>query len=139
VKLARAMLPLTRHLPATWLLSILRTDLLRGYQDHERGLRSIEQYVRPFASAEGRDAFMEHLLALDSADTIAVAPRLKEIAAPTAIVWGRHDPFLPADLGRRLQQAIPSSTLQFVPSGRHFLPEDAPAKIGDALTELLAR
>jgi pimeloyl-ACP methyl ester carboxylesterase len=139
VKLARAMLPLTRHLPATWLLSILRSDLLRGYQDHERGIRSIEQYVRPFASAEGRDAFMEHLLALESADTVSVAARLKEIMAPTAIVWGRHDPFLTCELGKRLQQAIPGSSLEIVQTGRHFLPEDAPAKIGDALKVLLAR
>jgi len=139
VKLARAMLPLTRHLPATWLLSILRTDLLRGYQDHDRGLRSIEQYVRPFASPEGRDAFMEHLLALDSADTVAVAARLKEIVVPTAIVWGRHDRFLPPAIGKRLQEAIPGATFEVVPSASHFSPEDAPAKIGDAIAGLLAR
>ena len=139
VKLARAMLPLTRHLPATWLLSILRSDLLRGYQDHDRGVRSIELYVRPFASAEGRDAFMEHLLALDSADTAAVAPRLKEIMAPTAILWGRHDPFLPAELGQRLHEAIKGSTLEVLESGCHFLPEDAPARVGDTLAALLAR
>lgn len=139
VKLARAMLPLTRHLPATWLLSILRSDLLRGYEDHERGARSIELYVRPFASPEGRDAFMEHLMALHSADTLAIAPRLKEIIAPTSIVWGRHDPFLPLGVGEQLRGAIPDATFDVVPSGRHFTPEDAPQRIGDALAELLRR
>jgi pimeloyl-ACP methyl ester carboxylesterase len=139
VKLARAMLPLTRHLPATWLLSILRSDLLRGYQDHDRGVRSIELYVRPFASTEGRDAFMEHLIALDSADTVSVGARLKEIVAPTAIVWGRHDPFLGLDIGQRLKDAIPGSTLEVIPTASHFSPEDAPAKVGDAIRELLKR
>jgi pimeloyl-ACP methyl ester carboxylesterase len=139
VKLARAMLPLTRHLPATWLLSLLRSDLLRGYVDHDRGARSIELYVRPFASAEGRDTFMEHLLALDSTDTAALAPRLKDIVAPTAIVWGRHDPFLPLAMGRRLRDTIPGATLDEVADGRHFTPEDAPARIGDALSALLNR
>jgi pimeloyl-ACP methyl ester carboxylesterase len=139
VKLARAMLPLTRHLPATWLLSILRTALLRGYQDHERGARSIELYVRPFAGVEGRDAFMEHLLALDSAETAALSPHLKDIVAPTAIVWGRHDPFLPFSLGTRLGQAIPGATLDVVANASHFTPEDAPRKVGDALGALLAR
>jgi pimeloyl-ACP methyl ester carboxylesterase len=139
VKLARAMLPLTRHLPATWLLSILRTDLLRGYQDHDRGARSIEQYVRPFASIEGRDAFMEHLLALDSGETAALAPRLKNIVSPAAVLWGRSDPFLPLGMGKRLQEAIPGATFDVVPSGSHFTPEDAPAKVGDALAALLAR
>jgi pimeloyl-ACP methyl ester carboxylesterase len=139
VKLARAMLPLTRHLPATWLLSILRTDLLRGYAEHDRGARSIEMYVRPFASPEGRDAFMEHLLALDPADTDAITPRLKDLVAPTAIVWGAHDPFLPHTLARRLQECIPGATLDLLPDGRHFTPEEAPERIGGALTQLLSR
>ncbi|HVE79297.1 MAG TPA: alpha/beta hydrolase [Gemmatimonadaceae bacterium] len=139
VKLARAMLPLTRHLPTTWLLSILRTDLLRGYTEHDRGARSIEMYVRPFASPEGRDAFMEHLLALDPADTEALTPRLKELMAPTAIVWGAHDPFLPTTLARRLQESISGATLDLLADGRHFTPEEAPERIGAALTQLLAR
>ena len=82
---------------------------------------------------------MEHLLALDSADTVAVAARLKEIVVPTAIVWGRHDRFLPPAIGKRLQEAIPGATLEVVPSASHFSPEDAPAKIGDAIAGLLAR
>jgi len=139
VKLARAMLPLTRHLPATWLLSILRSDLLRGYQDHDRGVRSIELYVRPFASPEGRDAFMEHLLALDSADTASLGSRLKEITTPTTILWGRHDPFLPVALGEQLRDSIAGSTLEVLPAGSHFLPEDAPGRVGDALAALLSR
>src|SRR5918912_921207 len=85
VKLARAMLPLTRHLPPTWLLSILRTDMLRGYSEPERGAHSIERYIRPFASVEGRDTFMEHLLALDASDTAALAPRLADLVQPAAI------------------------------------------------------
>jgi pimeloyl-ACP methyl ester carboxylesterase len=139
VKLARAMLPLTRHLPAQWLLSILRTDLMRGYTETERGAHSIDQYVLPFASVEGRDAFMEHLLALDSADTMALAPRLKDILAPTAIVWGSHDPFLPSSIAQRLHSSIPQSTLDLLPDVRHFTPEEAPEKITAVITDLLAR
>jgi len=139
VKLARAMLPLTRHLPATWLLSILRTDLMRGYTEQERGAHSIDQYVLPFSSPEGRDAFMEHLLALDCADTIAIAPRLKDIVAPTAVVWGAHDPFLPTALGRRLHESIPGATLDVLPDVRHFTPEEAPEKVAGVITNLLKR
>lgn len=139
VKLARAMLPLTRHLPATWLLSILRTDLLRGYAEPDRGAHSIERYIRPFASAEGRDTFMEHLLALDATDTAALADRLGELVQPTAIMWGAHDPFLPPALAKRLHAAIPGSTLEVLPDVRHFLPEEAPDRIAATLTELLTR
>jgi len=139
VKLARAMLPLTRHLPPTWLLQVLRTDLLRGYTEHERGAHSIERYVRPFASPDGRDAFMQHLLALDARETLALTPRLKDLVQPTAILWGQHDPFLPASIGQRLQATIPGATLEILPNARHFVPEEAPHRVADVLARLLAR
>lgn len=139
VKLARAMLPLTRYLPATWLLSVLRTDLLRGYSDGGRGSRSVEHYVRPFSSVEGRDAFFAHMEALDAKDTQSLVPRLKDIVAPTAIVAGAHDPFLPLSIAQRLRAAIPDSTLDLLPDARHFTPEEAPERVASVVTALLAR
>lgn len=139
VRIARAMLPLTRHLPATWLLSILRTDLMRGYVASDRGAHSIDMYVRQFASPEGRDSLVEHVFSLDSSETRALEPRLKDIVAPTAILWGAEDPFLPVSIGRRLQSMIPGATLDVVPDMRHFTPEEAPEKVADVLANLLAR
>ena len=139
VKLAKASLPLTRHLPATWILGILRSDLQRGYAEQERGNHSIEMYVRPFATPEGRDVLVEHLLALDPAETTALGPRLRDVVAPTAIVWGAHDPFLDPAIGRRLQEAIPGATLDVVPDVRHFVPEEAPETVGAVIARWLER
>jgi len=139
VKLVRATMPLTRHLPATWILSVLRADLLRGYVVSARGAHSIDQFVRPFVSEAGRDVLVAHLAALDSAETKALAPRLKDIVAPTAIVWGAEDPFLAAAIGRRLADAIPGATLDVVPDIRHFTPDEAPERVAEALSHLLSR
>jgi len=139
LKLARAMLPLTRHLPPTFLLSLLRRDLARGYVDQERGLRSVDIYLRAFASPEGREALVAHLEQLDAASTAALAERLGAVVAPTTIVWGADDPFLPASVGRRLQAAIPGATLHVLPELRHCLPEEAPRQVATHLTELLTR
>jgi pimeloyl-ACP methyl ester carboxylesterase len=139
VKLAKASLPLTRYLPATWILSVVQRDLQRGYTEHERGHMSVEKYLRPFATPDGRDAFVEHLLALDAQETGALAPRLGSVVAPTAIIWGAHDPFLPTELGRRLQAAIPHATLDVLPDVRHFAPEEAPETVGRVLAGWLAR
>ncbi len=139
MKLARAALPVMRHLPSAWLLPMLRAGLLRGYADHERGTHSVAHYVRPFAGADGRDALVRHLLELDATDTATLAPRLRDVAQPTAIVWGQRDPFLPADVARRLREAIPGSTLEIIPNARHFTPEEAPTRIGDVLAALLRR
>ena len=139
VKMARAMLPLTRHLPATFLLSVLRTDLLRGYVATDRGAHAIERYVKPFASPEGRDAFFEHLLALDPRDTAALAPRLGDVVAPTAVVWGAHDPFLPASIGERLARDIPGATLDVITDGRHFTPEEHAERVSAAIAKVAPR
>lgn len=139
VKIARAMLPLTRHLPPTWLLSVLRADLHRGYTDGSRATRSIDRYIRPFADDEGRDAFFEHLTQLDPRDTVALTPRLATLVQPTAIVWGRHDPFLPVRIARRLHEAIPGSTLEVIEDGCHFIPEEAPQRVAAAVASLLTR
>lgn len=139
VKMARAMLPLTRHLPATWLLSVLRTDLIRGYTETSRAAHSIEKYVRPFASLEGRDVFMQHLAQLDAADTDAFTPRLKDVIVPTAIVWGAEDPFLPMGVGARLHAEIPKSSFDVLPGLRHFVPEEAPERVAGVVADLLKR
>jgi pimeloyl-ACP methyl ester carboxylesterase len=139
VKVARAMLPLTRHLPPTWLLSILRTDLMRGYLTSERAAHSIDMYVRPFASTEGRDALVAHLTELEAQETMALAPRLEDLVQPTAIVWGAEDPFLPPTIARRLQGSIPGATLDVVPEMRHFMPEEAPERVASVIASLLER
>lgn len=139
VKLARASLPLTRHLPATWVLSVLRGELLRGYTDGDEGAHSIDLYIKPFATPEGRDALVEHLQALDSTETDALTPRLATLVQPTSLVWGAHDPFLPSAIGRRLHETIPGATLDVVADARHFVPEEAPERVGAAITALLAR
>lgn len=139
VKIARAMLPLTRHLPPTWLLSVLRADLQRGYTNGARATRSVDRFIRPFADDEGRDAFFKHLLQLDPSDTVALTPRLKDVVQPTAIVWGRHDPFLPVRIGTQLHDAIPGSTLEVIEDGCHFIPEEAPQQCARAIASLLTR
>ena len=139
IKLARALMPLARHLPPSFFLPLVRRGLLRGYADRARGAHSAAHYVRAFESAEGRDALVRHLLELDSADTAPLALRLKDVDRPTAIVWGGDDPFLPAAIARELHDEIPGSTLDIIPGARHFTPEEAPQRIGDALDALLRR
>lgn len=138
VKVARAMLPLTRHLPPAWFLSVVRADLLRGYQDHEKGAHDVDLFLRPFAEESGRDAFVRHLESLNSEQTQAIGARLQEVAVPTSIVWGERDPFLPVALASRLHAAIRGSTLTILPGARHFLPAECANQVAHAVAGLLA-
>jgi pimeloyl-ACP methyl ester carboxylesterase len=139
VTIARATLAITRRLPPAWLLSMVRTELERGYADPLRATHSIDKYGRPFATPDGRDVLVRHIGALDARETAALAARLQEIRAPTSVIWGAQDPFLPSSLGRHLADAIPGATLEIVPGARHFVPEDAPRQLADALTALFVR
>ena len=139
VKMARATLPLTRHLPATWLLGVLKTDLARGYVDQDLATRSIDRYVRSFATPAGRDLLVAHLEALDSRDTMEAGLRLGAVPAPTAIIHGAHDPFLPLSSAKRLQQAIRGSTLDVLDASRHFLPEESPEQLAEIIAALIEK
>ena len=136
-KLARAMIPLTRHLPAHWIQTLVRRDLLRGYAVAERGTHSVEHYLRPFASVEGTGVLMHHLAALNAAETQSFEPRLKDIVAPTSVVWGTEDPFLPLEIAERLRASIPHATLDYIPDVRHFVPEEAPERLAQSVARLM--
>ncbi|HVZ77511.1 MAG TPA: alpha/beta fold hydrolase [Gemmatimonadaceae bacterium] len=125
--------------PPPWAQSVLRTSLQRGYAHADRGVHSLEHYARVFAGPDGRTALVRHLRALESSETQALGARLRDVCAPTAIVTGRDDPFLPASLGERLRDAIPGATLDVIPSARHFAPEDTPAAVAAVITQLLTR
>jgi pimeloyl-ACP methyl ester carboxylesterase len=138
-KLARAMIPLTRHLPPSWILSVVKTDLVRGYAVAERGAHSIEHYMRPFSSDEGRDALMRHFAALDASETQELSARLRDVVSPTAVVWGSEDPFLPRDVAQALTAEIPGATLDYIADVRHFVPEEAPERVADIIGALMKR
>jgi len=137
VRIARATLPITRHLPPAWLVSMVRTELERGYSDPVRATHAIDRYARPFATEAGRAALVRHIAALDSRESGTLGARLGGLTMPVSVICGAQDPFLPLPLGQRLADAIPGATLDVIPDARHFLPEDAPRQVADSLTALL--
>lgn len=139
VRMARATLPLTRHLPFTWLLQALKSDLARGYTDQALAGRSIELYLRSFTAPAGRDLLVAHLQELDNAHTLEIGARLGAVPAPTAIVHGAHDPFISLSSATRLQQAIPGASLDVIENGRHFVPEESPERLAAVIAALVER
>lgn len=138
-RMARASLTFTQFLPPAALLAIVRGNLEHGYADPQRAVHSIEQYLRPFLTIEGRDALVAHIRALTSRETRKLARQLRKIVAPTAILWGERDRVLPLSVARDLQTSIAGSTLEVLPDRRHFTPEEAPRQIADGIAELLTR
>lgn len=71
--------------------------------------------------------------------TRELEPMLPTITAPTAVVWGQQDAWLPVEVSERIAGQIPSAVLTIVADGGHFSMEDDPAAVCEALEELLDR
>lgn len=61
----------------------------------------------------------------------------EKIGAPTLILWGEHDRFLPPEVGEELAGRIPSARLELVPSSGHLPLEEQPGYCSRALLNFL--
>jgi pimeloyl-ACP methyl ester carboxylesterase len=74
---------------------------------------------------------------------VAVRPelrrRLGEIGCPTAVVWGREDPYLRPEIALELAAEIPNARLTMLEGAGHFVTEERPDEVSEALLALLER
>ena len=131
--LARATLPLTRRLPPPWLLSMVRTEFERGYDDRSRAVHSIDRFLRPFATLDGRDTLVRHLRALDTRETASLGARLGEIDCPTTIVWGRADGLVKPLHLEQWKTTLPHARYVELADVGHFPQLEAPAEVAAVL------
>jgi pimeloyl-ACP methyl ester carboxylesterase len=54
------------------------------------------------------------------------------------VLWGRHDPYLPAALAERQRDAFPRATVRILDRSGHWPFADDPATVSDALLAFLA-
>jgi pimeloyl-ACP methyl ester carboxylesterase len=134
---ARRLASVARRLPAPLLAGEAYASLLGGFADREEGRRELDHFLRPFALPAGRDALLAHLRAQHPGETAALD--LGAIRAPTAILHGAHDPFVPTATALRLQRAIGAASLEILAGARHFTPFDAPDRVAAAVAALLQR
>jgi pimeloyl-ACP methyl ester carboxylesterase len=86
----------------------------------------IEAYLRPMVRTEQRTRdFQRFLAAFDPRHTLAVEPQLRQLTAPTLIVWGTDDVYFPVKWAHWLAGAIPGAKPPVEFDGaRLFFPEE---------------
>lgn len=67
-----------------------------------------------------------------------VSDALRNVAVPTIVGWGDHDPFFPVSIGQRTADLIPGARFKIYEGAGHFLPEERPADVAHDLLELAA-
>ncbi len=90
------------------------------------------------ASRQGRAA----LGRVVSAPPAAISPTgedLRNISAPTLILWADRDNFFPVSIARELAGTLPGSELSIVNQAGHFFPLEKPDKVSARLAGFLLR
>jgi pimeloyl-ACP methyl ester carboxylesterase len=134
-RLARASAPVARALGGAMVASFLHGSAILGYADREVGRHHLDQALNAYTMRLGADSIITHLR-LDRDPAIAQLT-IGAITAPTAVIVGSEDPFLPSWLGARLRSTIPDATLGVIGGARHFINEDAPSQCGALICDLL--
>jgi pimeloyl-ACP methyl ester carboxylesterase len=86
----------------------------------------IETYLEPLLRTEQRTADLRRFLAaFDHRHTVAVESRLRQLQAPTLIVWGTDDVYFPVAWAQWLAKTIPGAKPPVELDGaRIFFPEE---------------
>jgi 2-hydroxymuconate-semialdehyde hydrolase len=102
-----------------------------GFLDEQ----SLDGYVAPWR--EDPAAFFRAARAISGRGLAGRDAELAALDLPTLLIWGEEDPFLPSELGERLQETIEGATLALLPGCGHFVSDDAPTTVGPLIFEFL--
>jgi pimeloyl-ACP methyl ester carboxylesterase len=86
----------------------------------------IETYLRPLVRTEQRTRDLQRfVVAFDNKHTRVIEPQLRELRAPTLIVWGMDDVYFPVKRAHWLAETIPGAKpLVKLEGARIFFPEE---------------
>jgi pimeloyl-ACP methyl ester carboxylesterase len=98
----------------------------------------LEPYLLPWLGPIGQAAYYRQVAQFDEHYTREIEPRYGEIRIPTLVLWGERDAWLAPELGRRLAEAIPEGRLLPVANAGHFLTEDQPRSVVQALASFFS-
>jgi pimeloyl-ACP methyl ester carboxylesterase len=94
----------------------------------------VDQYYAPVAQAEYGRALRG---VLQQFRFTALEGRLDRIAAPTLVLWGEEDRWVPMGLGRALAAGITRSAFVSVPHAGHSVQEEAPDEVNHLVIRFL--
>jgi len=94
----------------------------------------VDQYYAPVAQPEYGRALLG---ALRQFRFDALEGRLDRVAAPTVVLWGEQDRWVPVALGRALAAGITRSAFVSVPRAGHSVQEEAPGEVNHLVIRFL--
>jgi pimeloyl-ACP methyl ester carboxylesterase len=120
-------------------MELSRPAFAAAYEHVERvSTETLRAYLQPlFATPEATRNLERWLAAMDdNSQTVEIEPLLRQLKAPTLIVWGTADVFFPLKWAYWLKDTIPSARKVIELNGaKLFFPEERPEALVEALRE----
>ena len=119
---------------------LLRVGMAKGMV-HKDNLTPdiLEAISGGFSGAEGAAALLRVLRWGRPFSMFTDYPAIIDsIRAPTLVIQGRQDPYIPEDQVTRLRDTIPGCKLVFIENGAHFLPLDTPQEVAQEINDFLS-
>jgi pimeloyl-ACP methyl ester carboxylesterase len=127
---------LVRHLPFATLHRRSLTPLCHaGHLDPE----TLDTYVDWMAGPDGSRWLLRFFADYRTSPRPELRARLAEITCPTAVIWGRKDPYLAPGIATDLAANIPQAELTMLSDAGHWLLDEQPQTTTKALQHLLTR
>ena len=119
-----------------------RAAMRLGIRDPERhGPEVLDRYVAPFADKRAREALLRTAYGLHPKGFKTVAESVRGLEIPVRLLYGERDRILPhvAKTMARVHALVPHAELSSIPDCGHFLQEDRPDEVAQALADFFAQ
>ena len=97
----------------------------------------VDEYARPLNKPGFRDLLRRLLVEYFSPEFMAMTQHYDQIRAPTQLIWGAGDKWVPTAFGPKLQALIAGSRLTIVPHAGHLPQQERPDIVNPLLVEFL--
>ena len=133
--------PIIRQLAmATLDIGAFRLVIRRGLYHKDRLDETLmELFWQPMRTREGRRAFLHFADCLNNRHLVEIESDLRRLALPALIIRGDGDVYLSSAIAEKLHDDIPGSRLVRIATGGHFIQEDEPEMVADALLRFYRR
>ena len=129
--------PIIRQLAMSTLdMGMMKMIVKRGMYHKEKVTDELlGLYEAQMQTSEGRKAFLHFARSLDNNELIKIAHDLTELKIPVQIIRGDMDVYLSKEISNTLHENIPNSRLETIYTGGHYLMEDEPEIVSNAISE----
>lgn len=119
-------------------LKMMRDFLPQGvYRPKALTSEAMDLMLEPWSSEEGKRALFRNFRRLNPEYTRAIARELEQLEHDTLILWGRNDPFQKPAYAEKLCDTIPNASLVWIEEAAHWLMEEKPGEVTEALVRFL--